>query len=580
MSSGVDRNAQPFSSQTGGQQRKTIGKFVEAFEAAGQDVAGLLMAFTESQMMLTKQQISEMKQHVRDALKGVAEEADKTLEQLLAALKYLHTSKQTKDRERLRIMSLLAPLFTRADLMRRGFRVSNDAFANARRHASSVGPGSPVGSGGRPRLYTPELAHTVDHFCCRPEFSYANPAFLLAQQNLDSQNQLVMEADEMVEVADQYGDPVLIPLHASIVGEGGKEIPNRVLRASVQTIHAKFIAEHPDIKVSAQGFRSLLPKNAIKRPRDLDAPSSSSPSSLPSSSSISQIISSSSSLPVVPMADILGASENSSGITSSSTLSSSNGPNGSSSSHLGLEEGVLDSHNVTNQKQNTKKRGRPGKASAASMSVLPQGLSPNEPQTQNSMQHHPQQLHQQQQQIPEHLLMAPAAMQLSGHGSMASHNNHATHSNHSSVQSQHEMVVVGPHSMHLQMDEMAQHEDQEVNDNNDVEETREDENEEGEANEREGEEEEHGEHSHVHDHDHAHAHASLMGVAHPHEHVVHQHHEHEGVVVSHHEESLHMPEDVMVIPPHHIHPEDHHIEQEDDDSARPPQRKRPKMAKK
>jgi hypothetical protein len=266
-----DRNAQPFSTQSGGQQRKTIGKFVEAFEAAGNDVAGLLAHFLESSPVGIKNQV-EARQSIREALRESAVEAEKSLDQLLEAVRDLHTAKTTKDRERLRIMSLLAPIFTRADLIRRGFRVSNDAFANARKHATNVGPGAPVNHGGRPRLYTPELAMTLDHFCCDPEISYVNPNFVVAQQSLDPQTQLLLEGEEMVAVHDLHGNPVAIPLRATIVGENGKEIPNRVLKVSVSILHSKFTAAHPELKLSAQGLRTLLPKNLIRRSRDNDPP--------------------------------------------------------------------------------------------------------------------------------------------------------------------------------------------------------------------------------------------------------------------------------------------------------------------
>lgn len=268
--SSESRNAQVFSTQSGGQQRKTIGKFVEAFEAAGNDIAGLLEAFMAVPTSGAKVQ-NEVKAGVREALREVSSESEKTLDRVLEALRELHTAKTTKDRERLRIMSILAPIFTRADLIRRGFHVSNDAFANARKHAQQgPGPGAPVPVGGRPRVYTPELAIAVDHFCCRPDIAYANPNYIVAHQSLDPSQHLLLEPEEKVEIQDQYGNPVIIPLRATILSENNKEIPNRILRVSIHTLHQRFLAEHPEQKLSIQGLRTLLPKNVVRRPRDLD----------------------------------------------------------------------------------------------------------------------------------------------------------------------------------------------------------------------------------------------------------------------------------------------------------------------
>lgn len=356
MSSGVDRNAQPFSTQTGGQQRKTITKFVEAFEQSGNDVAGLLTHFLESSQVGQKAS-AEVKVQVRDVLKSASADAERTLDQLVSSMRLLHAAKTTKDREKLRIMSLLAPLFTRADLVRRGFKVSNDAFANARRHAANQGAGAPVGAGGRPRLYTPELAATIDHYCCRPEFSYVNPAFLLAQQTLDP-NQQLFSPDEMVEVHDQYGVPTLIPLHAPIYGEGGKEIPNRILRVSVHTLHLRFSEEHPEFKLALQGFRSLLPKNAVKRPRDPEVPlaSSLSMSHNPMNGSVQD------SVDVVMGGDPL-------------VVSGHMDPSG--------EMDDLEDHEAK-----PRKRGRPGKGpTQPSMTVSHQGLAVSAPAPPSALQH-------------------------------------------------------------------------------------------------------------------------------------------------------------------------------------------------
>lgn len=357
MSSGVDRNAQPFSTQTGGQHRKTITKFVEAFEQSGNDVAGLLTQFLETSPVASKA-VAEVKSQVRDVLRTASTEAERTLDQLVGGLRMLHGAKTTKDREKLRIMSLLAPLFTRADLVRRGFKVSNDAFANARRHATNQGAGAPVGAGGRPRLYTPELAATIDHFCCRPEFSYVNPSFLIAQQTLEQNNQQLFQADEMIEIHDQYGEPRLIPLRAPIFGEGGKEIPNRILRVSVHTLHMRFSEEHPQFKLALQGFRSLLPKNAVKRPRDPEGPLSSSSS--------------------------LALAHN---------MPHSNGAGQDAGVDMGLAESLVSDHLGPNEMEEMedpkpRKRGRPGKGpTQPSMTVSHQGLAVSAPAPPSALQH-------------------------------------------------------------------------------------------------------------------------------------------------------------------------------------------------
>lgn len=340
--------------------------------------------------------------------------------------------------------------------------MSNDAFANARRHAANQGAGAPVGAGGRPRLYTPELADTIDHFCCRPEFSYVNPAFLLAQQTLDPPNQQVMQADEMVEVNDQYGVPTLIPLHASIVGEGGKEIPNRILRVSVHTLHMRFSEEHPEFKLALQGFRSLLPKNAVKRPRDPDVPLT---ATMP-----------------------LSHAHNGAGsvVSDASVDMSQGGPDSLVSGHM---DPTADLDSLEEHEPKPRKRGRPGKApNQPSMTVSHQGLSVAAPAPPSALQH---QMHPHAHPHMAHTLAHP-------HEVMSDHHDGNT------------AQTLNPLDMDM-----------------------------------------HGHHGH-HVHPHAHSHT----------------HPHEALHMSGHELQL----------AHHMHPED--IQMDPDVGARPPTRKRPKMAKK
>ena len=266
--SAPERNAQPFSTQSGGQQRKTVGKFVDAFEAAGHDLGALFAHFIEHSQVGAKH-AQDAKQSIKEALRDTGTDADKTLDQLMETIRDLHSAKTTNDREKLRIMSLVAPIFTRAELLRRGFKVSNDAFANARKHAANVGAGEPVPAGGRPRSYGAEMQASVEEFCNLPQNSVVNPVYTTAYQSLDPSTYSLEDAP-MMEAVDAYGNTVLVPCNLSILDEHHIPIHTRILVNPISVIFHNWQELHPESKMTYQAFRSMLPAHIGKRSRDGD----------------------------------------------------------------------------------------------------------------------------------------------------------------------------------------------------------------------------------------------------------------------------------------------------------------------
>lgn len=259
-----DRDAQLFTTQVGGQYRKTVGKFAAAFEAAGYDLGPLFTHFMLHSAIGTKFS-AQMRQGVKDVLQEASSESEKTLDAVLGAIQSLHTAKTTNDRERLRIMSVVAPIFTRNDLLRRGFRVSNDAFANARKHKANFGAGAAVPAGGRPRLYDGQLHVLIQQFLLQPQNSAQNPAYIDAALQLIG-GTVTCNAEGVLELHDPMGNLVPLPLEGDLVDDQGQIIHTHFLRRHVATLFTDFQKLHPKIRLTYQAMRSLIPPNFYKKP--------------------------------------------------------------------------------------------------------------------------------------------------------------------------------------------------------------------------------------------------------------------------------------------------------------------------
>lgn len=231
--SGANKNS--FSKLSEEQKISCMVKLAEAFEASAHDLGALFTTFLETSN-IGHEASNEAIESVTKITKESASETDQYLDALVSSIQQLHSSPSTNDRERLRIMSLIAPLFPRAELLRRGFRVSNDAFANARKHAANLGPGSPVASGGRPKIYTAQVAQIIEEFCCLPDNSY--------------------ESD-----VDAYGNHISNGHHPQGM--------TRILNKPISSIFQLFSTYHPEMHVTYQAFRSMIPSYIGKRPREL-----------------------------------------------------------------------------------------------------------------------------------------------------------------------------------------------------------------------------------------------------------------------------------------------------------------------
>jgi hypothetical protein len=107
----------------------------------------------------------------RKSLKNIL--IDEKLEKLIDYVRVNHSIEQPYKQRRW--ISLLSPLFTRNELINRGFVVSKASFAKANKHANEFGPGIDIPEKrGRPIKATHELKSDIDKFLKKNSYPAAN----------------------------------------------------------------------------------------------------------------------------------------------------------------------------------------------------------------------------------------------------------------------------------------------------------------------------------------------------------------------------------------------------------------------
>lgn len=144
----------------GGEYKRRIRQLREHLEdlSAGNS-ASLLTAFLESKK--------------QGKLRQQLDINNDKLEKLLSYLKHNHANEENYQKRRW--ISLLTPIFTRKELVNRGFKVSKESFAKARKLTKALVPGTRViETRGRPIKATENLRQSIEQFLKRNSYPAAN----------------------------------------------------------------------------------------------------------------------------------------------------------------------------------------------------------------------------------------------------------------------------------------------------------------------------------------------------------------------------------------------------------------------
>lgn len=214
MPSNSARQSQPFSSQKGGQRRKTISAFNKALLPFVNDL-GPLLAYYLTRSNSGKGLLEDVVENLSSC---IGNDSERKLGEVMANIHSLHESASTREKKSL--LSIVAPVFNNRELRKYGFHITSATVASARSHANEIGPGALVSKGGRPVVHGEETQLLIQNFILDDENSY--PA-----AGLDC----------------------------------------RYFSDSISALFRKFKDKHREIKISETTFRNRLKNLNVRRPK-------------------------------------------------------------------------------------------------------------------------------------------------------------------------------------------------------------------------------------------------------------------------------------------------------------------------
>jgi hypothetical protein len=138
----IEDAAKPFSKQSQSQKDKVMRLWDEAYLASGGDIKGV-MAYYLYHTKGGKHNRYTIIDNLRKAFSEKMTKQERNLANLLEGMKNLLAG-YAKDEERLRLLEIIVPLFSRSELTQRGILISEELWDRARKNVSA--PRSPFPS--------------------------------------------------------------------------------------------------------------------------------------------------------------------------------------------------------------------------------------------------------------------------------------------------------------------------------------------------------------------------------------------------------------------------------------------------